>query len=1040
MKISDFSVERPVTIVMITLLVLFIGFISLTELPIDLLPELDLPFAVVMTNYSEAGPEQIESTVTRPIEESLATIDNVSNIISISSPDRSLAIVEFEWGTDLDFATLDMRENVSLIEDMLPDEADSPQVIRFDPTQMPIMRIGMASEGDLDLQELKSLAEDVYEPSLERIPGVASVDISGGLEREIQVNVNQERMLGYGLSLEEIGAAIRQANIDLSGGTVEEGKKELLVRTVGKFDNIDKLRALEINTARGQKVSLQDIASIEDTTADIEEYSYLNGERSLGLTVQEQSGSNTVQVARAIERELESLERQVDYDLNVEIVRNQAEFIEEAIDNVQRNILVGAGLAILVLLLFLKDVRSTLIIATAIPISVVVAFTLLYFADLTLNLMTLGGIALGVGMLVDNAIVVLENIYRHRQEQESRLEAAKRGSAEVGTAIIASTLTTAAVFLPIVYVEGLASQIFGSLALTVAFSLLASLGVALTLIPMLSSKLLTVKEKFQSKEEEFKFTGGKKIYQNILRKALKDRYLVVVLVISVIILIGVGIATGIIPLESEFFPQADQGAFNVSIDLPQGQQLEETNQVAKRIEGYIDEIPEVRVMSSNVGGSGTMMGGGDSNEGSISVQLVSFDERDRSTGEIVESLRQQVDDIPGADITVSEQDMMGAGAGGGRGAIEVMVQGADLDRLISLAEEIEGEVVQVEGTRNVDIGLDESRPEVEIDVHRQLATEFGFQVGQVASAVEAAVAGRTVSRYEEGGEEHDIRLQLEEKTVKNISQLNNLKLTSPAGQTVPLAQIADVELTTGVTNIERENQQRIVRVLTDYHARSLSAVQNDIEERIDENVEIPIGYTVDYGGEVEDMQETFGDLGFALITAIVLVYMVMASQFESLVHPFTIMFTVPLALIGAIIGLAIVRAPLSVPGIIGAIMLAGIVVNNAIVMIDYINTRRREMGESREEAILKAGPVRLRPIMMTTLTTVLALIPLALGIGEGAEVQQPMAVVVVGGLLFSTILTLLVLPAFYSVFDDFSNFATRKTKNIIHREEMEEEK
>ncbi len=1037
MKISDFSVERPVTIVMITLLVLLIGGVSLSKLPVDLLPELDLPYAVVFTGYDGAGPQQIENTVTRPVEESIATVDNVKNIISISNPDQSMVIVEFDWGTDLNFATLDMRENISLLEERLPDDADSPRVLKFDPTQMPIMRIGMSGQGDL--QQLKKLAEDVFKPSLERIPGVASVSISGGLAREIKVNVDQEKLMAYGLSLQQVSSNLRQSNLNLSGGTIQEGNKELLVKTAGEFSSIQQLRDLELTNSQGQKVDLQEIAEIKDTTEEADQYTYLNGNRSIGLSIQKQSDANTVKVANQVKQELTNLEQQVGTVVNLEIVRNQAEFIQEAVDNVKRNALIGAVLAIIVLLLFLKDIRTTLIIGTAIPISVVVAFTLMYFSDLTLNLMTLGGIALGIGMLVDNAIVVLENIYRHRQESESRILAAKTGTSEVGTAIIASTLTTAAVFLPIVYVEGLASQIFGSLALTVTFSLLASLGVALTLIPMLSSKLLTVKKKFNSVKEEFKFTGVRKGYQRILKKALNWRYLVVALVVVGIILIGLGVQTGFIPLESEFIPKTDQGAFTVDVQLAQGKVLDETNSVINQVEEYVKDIPEVDIIYSTAGGSGGMMGSASSNEGQISVKLKDLSQRDRSTSQVVEELREKVKNIAGAEIKINPQtSVVGGGAGSGRSPIEVMIQGSDIDQLTELAGTIQQEVEQVAGTRNVDTSLSESRPEIRIKLARKLATELGFNVGQVASTVKTAIKGQVVTRYKEAGDEYDIQLQLQKEESNSINDLKNLQLTSPQGTTVPLAQIAEVKMTSGLTSIERENQQRIVRVQTDFYGRSLSAVKNDIQNRVKSNVRLPSGYTVNYGGQVEDMQKSFGDLGFALVMAIILVYMVMASQFESLVHPFTIMFTVPLALIGAILGLAVVDAPLSVPAIIGMIMLAGIVVNNAIVMVDYINTRRAK-GEKRKEAILKAGPVRLRPIMMTALTTVLGLIPIAIGVGEGAEVQQPMAVVVVGGLLFATILTLLILPAFYSVFDDLAQFLTGIARRILHGEETPEQ-
>ncbi|AGB41514.1 cation/multidrug efflux pump [Halobacteroides halobius DSM 5150] len=1027
MKLSDFSVERPVTVVMMVLLVLLLGTVSLTKLPVDLLPKLDLPYAVVMTNYSGAAPKQIEETVTKPIEEAIATVDNVKNIISISNPGSSLVIVEFDWGTDLNFATLDMRENISLVERMLPDDVGNPRVLKFDPTQMPIMRIGMSGDGSLE--NLKAIGKDVFKPTLERIPGVASVSVLGGLTREIQINVDQERLMAYGLTLNQISSSLRQSNLNLSGGSITRGNKNLLLKTVGEFNSIDQIRNLELLTPQGAKISLKHVAKIIDTHKEIDQYTYLNGKRSIGLSIQKQSGANTVEVAKAVKKELANLKKQVNTDIQLEIVQDQAEFIAKAVNSVKKNGLIGAGLAMLVLFLFLRDIRSTFIIGTAIPISVVVAFTLMYFADLTLNLMTLGGVALGIGMLVDNAIVVLENIYRHRQENESRLAAAKKGTAEVGTAIMASTLTTAAVFLPIVYIEGLASQLFGSLALTVTFSLVASLLVALTLIPMLSSKLLTVKDKFTDAEQEFEFGAITQWYQNLLKGALRLRYLIVALTIVIIVGFGLGVYTEVIPLKSEFIPKTDQGAFTINIDLAQGKKVAKTKQIVKQVEAYVQKIPEVDVTYSSAGGSGGMMSSGSSGTGQILVKLVDQSRRTRSTSQIVERLRNKVTNIVGAEIKITPQTSIMGGGGGGRSPIEVMIQGPSIKKLTSIAHDIEKEVKEVSGTRNVKVSISKSRPEAQVKLKRDLAKELGFNIAAVAKTIKTAVKGQVVTKYQESGEEVDVRLQLRDQEANNLSELKELNVTSRTGITVPLAQIAKVRLTNGLTSIERENQQRIVRVQTSYYGKSLSEVQQGIKKRVSK-LDIPAGYTIEYGGQVKDMRQSFGDLGFALVLAVILVYMVIASQFESLIHPLTIMFTVPLSLIGAVLGLVLTGNPLSVPGIIGMIMLAGIVVNNAIVMIDYINTRRKT--ESREEAILKAGPIRLRPIMMTTLTTVLGLVPIGLGIGEGSEVQQPMAIVVIAGLLFATILTLVVLPAIYSVVDDISKTLKGFIKRLLH--------
>ncbi len=1025
MKLSDISVDRPVSVVMIVLLLGILGAVSFSQLPIELFPDLELPFAVIMTESEGSSPEEIEEGVTRPIENSLAAVDGVEDIIAISNPDDSFIIVEFDWGTDMDFAMLDLRENVDLVEDVLPDSADSPMVLSFDPDDMPVMQIAVT--GDEDLDRLRRRAENELVPLLERNPGVASAEISGGLEREIQLNLNPEALENYGLGFNLLAEGISGENVNLSGGTITHGNRDLLIRTDAEFESVDEIRELELMDSQGQPTLLNSVADIEDTFKTRDSYNYLNGQESIMISIQQQSGSNTVQVADAVQEEVENFN---DSNMNLDILLDQSEFIEQSISNLQQDAIIGGILAVIILLLFLKSIKSTVIIATAIPISVITAFVFMYFADLSINLITLGGIALGLGMLVDNAIVVLENIYRFNQEGYGRIEAAKKGTNEVGTAILASTLTTAAVFLPVIYIEGLASQLFGPLALAVTFSLLASLVVAFTVIPMLSSKILTVKEKVEEKSKTVSLNKIETYYKSLLKRVINHRYLTMVLIILAVILFGGGIALDIIPLETEFMPESDEGMYQANIELAQGRPVEESNQVVKEVEEIIKEDEEVESAYSSVGGS-------DSYTSDIEVELKSLDERDRSTSEVISGVRERVDDIAGAEITLRQTDsMMGGdgGTGGGRAPIEVTVQGPDLDILAEVGEDIKAEVEEVEGAIDSELSLTEGRPEVQVDVDRARASDLGFSSGEIANTVRTAVSGQVISQYKEAGEEYDIRMQLERDRIEDLNQLKDLKLTSSAGQTYPLYQLADIELATGLNSIERQGQQRIIRVLTFLDERSLGAVESDIRDRVDQ-LDLPPGYTVDYGGEIEDLEETFGDLTFALILAVVLVYMVMASQFESLVHPFTIIFSVPLAIVGAIFGLVVTGTELSVIGFIGMITLAGIVVNNAIVLVDYINVRRE--NESRDEAILNAGPIRLRPILMTALTTILALIPLSLGIGEGAEMQQPLAIVVIAGLLSATVLTLVIIPALYAVFDDIGSFVKRFLKKRVLGEEKD---
>lgn len=1016
MKISDFSIDRPITITMIILGIILIGTIALNRLPLDLMPEIEVPFLMIKTTYDGASPEEIEETVTRPIEEAVATVDGLDTLSSTSSEGSSLVSLEMDYGINLDETKNDLRDVISRMEDNLPDDAENPQILSFDPNSQPIIRASISGD---DLETLKDLAEDKFKTSLEKIVGVASVEVTGGLKRQIQIEADQEVLMSYGLTLDDITSSIEAASSNISVGSIEEGDKEISLRAIGEFDNLSLLENLIISTSDGLQVKLSDVAQIKDGYEDIDDYSYLLGEPSIGLSVLKQSGSNTVQVARDVKQELARLKQEMP-ELNVEITSDESEFIEASISNVKFNFMLGGILAVVILWIFLRNIRSTIIIATAIPVSVITAFALMYFGDLSLNMMTLGGLALGVGMLVDNAIVVLESIYRHRQAGKTRIKAAKEGTAEVGTAVLASTLTTAAVFLPVVFIEDMLAQIFSPLALTVTFSLLASLFVALTFIPMLSSKLLHVEQNMDAEDDKGMVNRG---YKSILRWSLHHRYIVVGILFVALIFCAIGIKTDIIPLKLEYMPKTDQGSISVYVQLPKNTRAGKTDTIVKEVESKFYDIPEMDLIYSSVS----------DNSGSITLELVDLDKRDRSVSEVAEEVRNKIKDTPDADINVVAQTSMMGRKGRGGSEIEVTIQGPSLDTLMDLSQEVLTEVKATEGTRNIAVSLEDSRPEFQIITDEKLAKEFGFTRAEIASIIKTAVAGSTVGTYTEDGEEYDILLKLNGSETNSINKLKNIQLTSSQGVILPLSQIVEIKREKGPNEIERENQEKIVTVGMDIYSRSLNEVQQDLQTRIN-NLYIPSGYSISYEGEAGDMNDSFKQLSLAMVLAVILVYMVMASQFESLVHPLIIMVTVPLALLGAVLALAVTGVALSVNGFIGIIMLAGIVVNNAIVMIDYINTRRQE--ENRDEAILNAGPIRLRPIMMTTLTTVLGLLPLSFGMGDGGETQQPMAIVVIGGLLFSTILTLVIIPVLYSIVDDITNKIKTFLRRMVHKEDI----
>ncbi|MGI6586982.1 MAG: efflux RND transporter permease subunit [Gracilibacteraceae bacterium] len=1032
MKIHEVSIRRPVAVLMCVLMVLVLGGVSLSRLSIDLMPEMDFPIAIVLTSYSGVGPQEIENIITKNIESAVATVNNIKTIQSQSSEGQSIVIAEFNTGTDMNFATLQMREKVDMIKGMLPDGVETPMIIKMDPSMIPAAVLGVS--GSENEAELTRLVEDKIKAKIESIDGVASVTVTGGMTKEIKVDLDSQKLSGYGLSFSQISGALRSENLNQPGGKVEYGDKSLLVRSTGEFQNLDQIRNIPITLPTGAVVHLRDIAEVKEGYKSIDTYNRMNGENSIGILIQKQTDSNTVKVVNLIKKEINNILKEYP-DVKIEMVFDQGEYVEQSIANVAKNAVVGAVLAIIILFVFLKNIRTTMIIGTSILISIIATFVMIYFSGITLNLVSLGGLALGVGMLVDNSIVVLENIYRYRSEGHSRVEAAILGTQEVGSAIVASTLTTVVVFLPIVFTEGITAEIFKQMALTVTFSLIASLLVALTLIPMLSSKYLKmVKYHEASRSEKLNKIFSKwedalstvdNFYRSVLGLALMRRRKTVITVLAIFI----GSILLVPFVGTEFFPKMDMGQFTVEIELPQGSLLKNTNEVAEQVEGMLNSLPEIQKIFTTVGssGSGMSLSGGASNTASLNITLKPLSERKRSTAEVVEEMRKKVRLIPGANIEINEVSTSTMGFSGGT-AVSVNIFGPDLDKLSEIAVSVEEIIKNVEGVRQTSTSISEGRPEVRIFVDRDKASYYGLGTAQVSAAIRTAVEGSVATTYKVDGDEIDVRVGFPEGTVKKYSQLENTKILSPLGVEIPLIEVADIKVEKGPIAITREGQERYVTVSSDVFKRSTGDVNKDISERLNE-MNLPPGYSIKYGGEMEQIEDAFSSLTLALLLAIVLVYMVMAAQFESLLHPFTIMFSIPLAFTGSALGLFLTGRALSVPAFIGVIMLAGIVVNNAIVLVDYINVLRGR-GMDRLEAILKAGPTRLRPILMTTLTTILGIIPLALGIGEGAEVQAPLATVVIGGLTTSTVLTLLIIPIIYTLFDDLS-IKLREKKNRI---------
>ena len=1036
MKIADISVDRPVAISMLIIALVVLGLFSLPRLAVDLYPDMEIPVAIVSTSYEGAAPAEVEELVTKPLENAMATTENISEISSMSQNGFSLVILQFNWGTNMDNAAIDLREKVDFVKGMLPDDASSPRVMKLDPNQAPIMSFALTgAEGDL--VKLKRVAEDDIQPRLERIKGVGSVYITGGKTREIKVVLDPAKMEAYGLSATQVMQAIASDNTNGTAGQVDRGSSETTLRVVGEYKSLDQLKQVRVSLANGNSLALKDLAAIEDGFKEENQFTFTDGKTSLGISVMKATGGNTVTVANEVMAEIEELNKTLPDGIQLTTVVDTSKFIKDSINNVVEHGMLGGIFAVIVLYLFLRSVRSTLVVALTIPISIIATFSLMYFGDQTINMLSLGGLILGMGSLVDFSVVVLESIYRYRQNEYGIIEAAKLGTAEVANAVTASALAQVVVFMPIVFVEGIAGILFKPMALTVTFSHLAALFAALTLVPMLSARLLrnvaaaddTLPDG-PTKNPVIVF--GKFIhtlntrYGRLLSWSLKNRKKVVGFTVA--LLIASIAATPLIG--TEFMTTMDQGEISVQIEMPAGTKIEETSRVATELEKLSrEQVKEIeRIFTSVGGGQLSFLGSSNSDQATLTIKLVPLEERTISTEQAAEKLRQAMQDVPGADITVGVADNSGMSSS----AVEFKIQGDDLTVLEQLGDLLVETVKGVEGTRNVANSLEEGTSEMRINVDREQAARYGLSASQVLSAVSTSFDGKMVGQMRTGDDEVDIRMLTPEDSSKTLDNLANLTIVSPTGARVPVSAVATIESHNMPSSISRTDQTRVVTITADVVGRDVGSVNKDIQAAINQ-LALPDGYDLVFGGQAEDMAESFASLGLALLLSILLVFMVMAAQFESLFQPFIIMFSLPPTFIGAIFGLGITGNPISVTAMIGAIMLVGVVLNNAIVLVDYINVLRRR-GHERNEAILLAGPIRLRPILMTALVTVLALLPMAFGSGEGAEAQAPMAIVIAFGLTFSTVITLVLVPVVYTIFDDLGKrFAGKFSKLRLPR-------
>ena len=1033
MKIIDFAVKRPVTMIILVSVIIIMGFFTLSRMAVDLIPDMKFPIAAVMTEYPGVGPEEVESQITKPLEGTLNTVSNIKEIHSISMSGSSMILIYYNWGTNMDSSVNEIREKIGLIEKYLPSGSQKPVVLRMDPTLMPVIQIGVKSE-TMTLGQLQEVAEDIIEPRLSRITEVASVVMTGGLQREVKVEVDPVKLANYDLTLGQVSQVLRAENFNMSAGKVTDGGRQYYLRSLQQFESVEDVENVAILTPTGNTVYIKDIAAVTDGFKDESQMTRVDGEAAVGVHCLKQSDANTVKTCNAVREELKKIEKELDLDLDIKVVMDQSTYINLSLDNTKRVMIEGGLLAMLILFLFLRSGRSTLIIFTAIPLSIIATFILMYFNHDTINLITLGGLALGLGRMVDDSIVVFENIYRHRLLGLSALDAATTGASEVGRAVIASTFTLIAVFFPIMLTEGLASVLFKPLAITVMFAIFCSLLVALTVVPLMASRMLTDKHIEGRQREEgrtARITSGfgqwidglGDRYKVLLQWALSHRSHVVIGV--TLLMVG---ALALMPLVgAEFLPAMDSGEVSISIECDKGNPLQETDQVVKQVEAELREIPEVDIIFASVGSSSNMFmdTGVQGDQGTLYVKLVPRDERQRSADTVCEEIRGRVADIPGAKIKVTVMDMSST-MGSASGPINVQVRGDDLTVLRELSDQAAEIVRKVPGTREVTASLSDGNPEVQVRIDRQRAASFGLTPGQVAAEIQSARQGTVATRYKVEGDEVDVRVRYTPQGYDDFSYLQNLNILSASGAVVKLSQIASFEMAPGPIQITREDRVRKAEINGYLLNRDLNAVMTDIQAELDK-LTLPSGYTIEYGGEDKEMKESFATLGLALLLAIILVYAVMAVLYESFFDPFVIMFSVPTAVIGVVLALLLTRKHFSVVVFIGVIMLVGIVVANAIVLVDYLK-QLRERGMERDAAIVEAGRVRLRPILMTALATILAMLPLSLGRGEGGEMNAPLAIVVIGGLLVSTLVTLLLVPVVYSIFDDWGQKLGRRRR------------
>ena len=1049
MSVPGYSVKNRVTMTMIYTLVIAFGIFSFFRLQIDLYPDMDIPYILVMTTYVGASPADVETLLSRPIEETAVSVTGVKNVISTSKQNVSVVMLEFDWGYDMDQAEIDTRNKLDLVKSSLPDDYNSQIVLALDPSMSPIVMFNLV--GDMPASQIRKIAEEHIQPKLERVNGISSVEIGGGELREIHVRLNPQKLEAYKISAPTIAGVLAQENAQSVGGYIEASGRDLNIQTSGKFKTVEEVGEVLLSMGTDDKgqlipIRLKDVAEIEDTIQETRRFTNVNGKSSVFMLASKQSGANTVEAANGILKAIpEVLKDQPELDWN--LINNQAEFIEDSITNLEQTIVLAVVIVFFVLLAFFKSITTSLIVATAIPISLMATMGVMAQMGMTLNVLSMAGLSLAVGMLVDNAIVTLENIFRHREEGDTAFQACTRGAKEIMTAITASTLTTIAVFFPILFVPGIAGIMFHDMSITICVALTISLIVAVTFVPMLSYYMLKSpkfdkvisknsdkqKDDINDYSEEEKKTFGYRVkasYEQFLRRCIKARWLVVLVVFGMFVASVFGFSK--VPME--FMPTSDDSFMSVKLTTEIGTDATTTYKIAQDVVEEIKKVipdTERKMIAVDAGsaddGMGALFGSG-VNSATIRIPLVKPKFRDRSITEIIDQTRAVLKDIPGIEYQVSGRGGPGGGSGGD---IDIEVYYDDIQVTRTITNRIKRYALTRPDVSEVKLSVDEQKPQIQVDYDRQKMSELGITSSTVSNLVYIFFRGYEASQYLEGGDEYEIVVRYDRQFRNDIHEVENMPIQTSSGGTVPLGTVAHVYENLAPTTIERKNQERYQKVSLTLANSYIDPdtnlmVKKNLKKTIDEmqaylNGEMEkdkaqgIDWYYEVSGTAENFQESFSYLAIALVISIFIVFGVMASQFESYREPFIVLFTIPLAIIGVVIIFLLTGRTLDMSGLIGLIMLVGIVVNNGIVLVDAAN-QNRDRGMDKTTAIVSAGRTRMRPVMMTALTTILSMVPLALEIGEGSETWAGMGTAVIGGLTVSTFFTLFFVPVMYSIF------------------------